>query len=358
VYWNRQRGTVVPVDQWIGLRQKYSPGVRELSCREAAGSSFRRAREDLERVGQLCVSAETLRGIVEAEGQEAQRQQRTGALGPDWTAQDCRGGPDGHRCVITGADGVKVPLVTEAEKAKRRQRRRKGVPHRPRLRRGSDQRYKEFKIVTFYDPSSAHQYAVGTSGNHQAAGRLMRREGRKLRLDQADQAYSVSDGADWIYRQYRVQLPMLQANVLDYYHLREHVTLASQAVFGPGTSAAQGWREQICGMILEEGPTEVLASLAVLRKSLRAPGKRKALSELMGYISRRLEMLQYPQFRAAGYEIGSGPTEAFCKTLTSRLKGPGMRWDKHNAEALIALASVRSSHLWQDYWAIQRKAVA
>ncbi len=66
-------------------------------------------------------------------------------------------------------------------------------------------------------------------------------------------------------------------------------------------------------------------------------------------------MLQYPQFRAAGYEIGSGPTEAFCKTLTSRLKGQGMRWDKPNAEAVMALAAVRSSDLWRSYWDKQRQ---
>jgi hypothetical protein len=70
------------------------------------------------------------------------------------------------------------------------------------------------------------------------------------------------------------------------------------------------------------------------------------------------EMIQYPEFRAAGYEIGSGPTEAFCKTLTQRLKGPGMRWDKPNAEALMALASVRASHLWHSYWDKQRKIPA
>jgi len=299
--------------------------------------------------------------IVELEGQEALRQQRSGALGPDWTVADCLLQPDGRSCVITGADGVKVPLVTEQEKAKRRKHRRglgKGHRHRYRIRGGSDQKYKEFKILTFYDPSHRFQYAVGTSGNHEVLGRLMRREGKKLRLDQADIAYSVSDGADWIVRQYRDKLPMLKVNILDYYHLREHVIKASQAVFGLDSPDANSWREQIIGIILEQGSVEALERITSLRKAQRAAGKRKALEDLIGYIGQRLDMLDYPRFLQANYEIGSGPTESFCKTLTSRLKGPGMRWDKVHAEALMALASVRSSGIWQSYWDAQRKSVA
>ena len=34
-------------------------------------------------------------------------------------------------------------------------------------------------------------------------------------------------------------------------------------------------------------------------------------------------MIQYPEFIAKGWQIGSGPTEATCKTLTARL-GSGM----------------------------------
>ena len=127
-------------------------GPREVS--NASGSSFRRACEDLARVGQIHVTHETMRMIVEAEGRQALQQQRTGTLGPGWNVADCTPRRDGRSCVITGADGVKAPLVTEQEKAKRRKRRRgtrRRQASRTRIRRGSDERYKEFKILTFYD---------------------------------------------------------------------------------------------------------------------------------------------------------------------------------------------------------------
>jgi hypothetical protein len=362
VYWNRQKGSVTPVDQWLGMSQsRYSVGVRQLCCREAADSDFRTAAENLAYVGQLHISHETVRGLVEGEGQQVLKQQRSGTLGPDWTAEDCRSGPNEPTCMITGADGVKVPLVTEAEKKKRRKgraRRRQGQPKRRPMHRGSDLPYKEFKIVAFYDPSKQHQYAIGTSGNHQTLGRLMRQHAGQLQLDHADLAYSVSDGAEWIRRQYRLQLPMLKANILDYYHLRENVTKAGHRVYGQGSLQSQQWREQICGHFLEKGPEPALEQIQALRKTFRAADKRKALEQLIQFIDVRKEMTQYPQFQAAGCEIGSGPTEAFCKTLTGRLKGQGMRWDKPNAEAMMGLASVRSSHLWQRYWDIRRKVPA
>ncbi len=365
VYWRKDRGPLVPADALLGIASsRYSPGVRELTCREAMSSSFQQAAEDLSRVGQVEISAEMVRRIVETEGRRVIQVQKDRQLDPGWTATDCRERPASPSHVITGADGVKVPLITEGEMQKRRVHRKKGRKGssskccRGRKRKGSDQAYKEFKLVAFYDRSHDHHYAVCTSGDHQVLGRLMRREAGRLRLDQAQVSYSVSDGAEWIRKQYQSQLPMLSANVLDYYHLREHVILAAKRVFGEGSPDARRWRKEMCGCVFEKGPVELLGRIRELRQSLRSPVKRQALTQLEKYIAPRLEMLNYPEFRARGYEIGSGPTESLCKTLTSRLKGSGMRWDKPNAEGMMALAAVRQSHLWQAYWNLQKASAA
>lgn len=365
VYWRKDRGPWVPADALLGIgSSRYSPGVRELTCREAMSGSFQQAAEDLKRVGQVAISAERVRWIVEEEGRRVLRVQKDRQLPPGWTAADCREKPDSPSCVITGADGVKVPLITESEKQKRRANKKQGRKtssskrRRGRKRKGSDQAYKEFKLVAFYDPSHARHYVVGTSGDHRVLGGLMRREAGRLRLDQANVSYSVSDGAEWIRKQYQSQLPMLSANVLDYYHLREHLILAARSVFGEGSPEGCTWRKAMSGCVLEKGPVELLGRIRELRQSLRPPSKRQALAQLENYIAPRTEMLNYPAFRAKGYEIGSGPTESFCKTLTSRLKGSGMRWDKPNAEAMMALAAVRQSRLWQAYWNLQKASAA
>jgi len=39
-----------------------------------------------------------------------------------------------------------------------------------------------------------------------------------------------------------------------------------------------------------------------------------------------------------------------CKTTTNRIKGQGRRWDRENAEAMMALAALDDSKMWQQYW--------
>jgi hypothetical protein len=208
----------------------------------------------------------------------------------------------------------------------------------------------------FYDLEKSHKYAVGTSGNHEVLGRQMRREAIKLQIGRAQRKYSVTDGAEWIAKQYRVQLPMLDENILDYYHLRDHVIGASHVLYGEGTAKAEAWRKEMMETVWNQGSLVMLDRLSnYLRRHRRGP-KREALESLREYVGKRVNMTDYPSFRQAGYDCGSGPTESFCGTLTARLKARGMRWDKDNAEAIMALGSLYYSNLWQNYWTQERAA--
>jgi hypothetical protein len=330
-----------------------------MACRLSLNEAFVPGSELLARTAQVTISSSAMQDMVQREGRRAEAAIRQGQYGPNWTALDCT-----DQTVVTGADGVMVPMVTERQKRKRRAaeaKRRKAQgrkstakPWRPRI--GSDGPYKEFKIVSFYDPDKAHMYAVGTSGDCASLGRRMRHEAVKLKIDQARHKYSVTDGAEWIARQYSRQLPMLEENILDYYHLREHVTLAGQALYGEGTAAARAWREEMMGYVWNQGSLVMLDHLAnYLRRHPRGP-KHEALKNLRDYVAKRVNMTDYPSYRQIGYDCGSGPTESFCGTLTKRLKGRGMHWDKDNAESMMALGSLYYSNLWKNYWQIQRAA--
>jgi len=360
IYWNRERGSVAPLDELLGIvSERYSAGVREMGCLVSLHAAFVPASVNLARMAQLTISHSALRELVEREGGRAERAIRQGHFGPGWTSQECT-----HQTVATGADGVMVPMVTEEQKQKRRvtearKRKREGrkstaQPGRPKS--GGDGSYKEFKIVSFYDKDKAHLYAVGTSGDHEALGRLMRREATQLRLDLARHKYSVTDGAEWIARQYAKQLPMLDQNILDYYPLRDHVIAAAHVLYGEGTRQARAWREEMMGSVWNQGSLVMLDRLANYRRRHRGGAKGEALKALREYVAKRVNMTDYPSYRQIGYDCGSGPTESFCGTLTKRLKGRGMHWDKDNADSMMALGSLYYSNLWQSYWTKQRAA--
>jgi len=296
---------------------------------------------------------------VARQGRRAYEDIQAGRYGPDWTSLDCT-----ERTLITGADGVMVPLVTEEQKKKRRtteakKRRKQGrssTAKAGRPRQGSDGPYKEFKQVSYYDTDKTHSYAVGTSGNCAALGRLMRREACKLKIDQAAHTYSVTDGATWILRQYQKQLPMVKTNILDYYHLREHVKLTAWTLYGEGSAKAKAWQTDLMEQVWEHGPQAMLEKLGHYLSHYRSGPKAQALRSLRDYVAPRATMTNYPAYRTLGYDCGSGPTESFCGTLTARLKGRGMHWDKDNAESMMALSSLYYSNLWHHYWHHQRSA--
>jgi len=360
VFWSVQFGTAVPLDILLGITtSKFSPGVREMCCRESLNCAFVPAGKNLKRTAQLDISSFAIRTLVESQGRCVLSQQATGQVRPDFTADDCV-----DKTVIAGVDGVMVPLVTEGqkgkrretEKRKRREQGRKSTARQGRPRRGSDGPYKEFKVVAFYSKDKKHQYAIGTSGNHEKLGRLMRREAARIKLTRAEVKYSVTDGATWILNQCNLQLPMLDDNLLDYYHMQDYVTETSHKLFGEGTAAAVAWREKIVGVVWNQGSLVMLDRLGELLKRLRSPAKREALKALRKYIGSRVDMTDYPTFRKLGYDCGSGPTESVCGRLTQRLKGSGMRWEKSNAEGMMALASIYYSGQWDGYWKQLRKA--
>ena len=359
-WWSAEEGRNDTIDRFIGIAaSKVSIGVRRMCCRAAVSQQgFAKSSEHLKDLSQLSISYERLRQIVEAEGQLVLEVQRKRLLAAEFSAQDCKTSHKGPKRLYVGTDGVMVPMVTETEKSKRRKARapkRTGVRRR-RMHKGSDNAYKEFKIATFYNESNEHRQVIATSGNHEVLGRLLRREAKHLKLTDADQKIAVADGAEWIRKQLESKLPMLDSQILDFYHMSEHVWAAANICFNQGSDKAKEFASEILHIAKHDGPTVLLSRLMDELKKYRSKAKRKSLKGLIRYIAHRFEMCDYPKFIEQGWQIGSGPTEAMCKVLTYRLKGAGMRWDRPGADAMMALIALEQSNTWKSYWDLRKRA--
>ena len=357
-----QTGSIAPADEVLDHSgATITPGVLELACREnLSATSFAKAAANLARTAQLTLSDEQLRNEVEAAGLRVMEAQETGRIDTAWKAENCLlpGEKEGKTTrVYTGCDGVMVPVITEAEKLKRRatikvKRRRCGKRCKPLPPRkhGADQAWKEFKVVYFYSEDMCHQHMAFTHRNHEAAGKLMRREADRLRFRQATQRVAVVDGATWIREQMQLHLAELDGLGLDFYHLSENVHRARREVFGEDAPEGRAWADELMHVFKHEGYGAAWERLIQWRAELARSRKRQAADRLLNYVSTRKEMIRYPAFRTKGWQIGSGPTESQCKLCTKRLKGHGRRWDRPNATAIAALDTLERSGQWQKVW--------
>lgn len=143
----------------------------------------------------------------------------------------------------------------------------------------------------------------------------------------------VSDGSHWI--KGIAEMHFCEAvQILDWYHLAEHISLCGNEVLGEGTQGSQEWAGQM-RELLDGGKVEATMN-KVEELPGRSPSRRQAKRELITYLTNNRDRVDYPRYRQLGLPIGSGEVEADCKTIVQgRCKQSGMRWSKPGAESRV-----------------------
>jgi hypothetical protein len=174
---------------------------------------------------------------------------------------------------------------------------------------------------------------------------------RSVGYQEAAQKAFVADGAHWLWRLAGDYFPKA-TQVLDWYHLAEHVHKASKAVFGEGSAGAAEWARRRKVELWEGKITETQAAVQAELSRVRSPAKREALQELETYLENNQTRVDYPSYRAAGLPVSSGQVEAQCKSLVgARCKQAGMRdWTYHGAEAVVRLRAALQDGSYDRLW--------
>ena len=362
-FWSNGQGGICPADEPVGIKQgRTSPGARQILCRLGLVQDFGQAAEDARRIGNVPLCKEKLRQLVEGEAAAITRGRNNGTIQAAWSSADAKVRTDTGIVtrVYAGVDGVMAPILTAAEKEKRRgnqvirrqQRSATGVGNTkelPATRPGADEGFKEMKIGLFYDQAKEHRHVFVTENNHETFGTLLKEHAEQVAFEQADQSISLTDGAKWIANQICLSLLLIKAMLLDFYHLSQHVHEAAKCCLGETPQAGE-WVAARLKEMKEMGVTPMLIAIDALEKKMRSKAKRQSLRKLRDYMVSRMQMLDYRGALAKGWDIGSGPTEAMCKNLTLRLKRPGMKWDRDHAGAMMNLIGLYESGQAQAYW--------
>lgn len=139
--------------------------------------------------------------------------------------------------------------------------------------------------------------------------------------------------------------------IFDYYHASQRLTTMAEALFGDDTRAVATWTTKMRKVLKQShGVFRVLHSAVALRTRRTLPAcRRKDYQRAYNYLRDRTPCLRYHEYRRLGLPIGSGVTEAACKTLfTQRLKLSGMRWSAQGAQMILNLRAIRLSGIWKE----------
>ena len=180
----------------------------------------------------------------------------------------------------------------------------------------------------------------------------MRTPAGHVGMDRADRWIGLSDGGIGLEDRLRQNFPRVELVILDFFHPAEKLTGLAWLLHPQDEAQAEAQARQWRGLLKDEGGA-VLAAVLLEWEWPRRPGLREAAAELIGYLERHAHRMEYPEYLAHGWCIGSGAVESACKTVVGqRLKLAGMRWGEDGAHAMCHLRALYRSEKgqWEAFW--------
>lgn len=136
--------------------------------------------------------------------------------------------------------------------------------------------------------------------------------------------------------------------IVDFYHACQYIQKLSETIFGAGTEA-QRWAKQMRQVLQTkvDGAARVLQSASALRRQRGLCAPAQAFNQAYSYIKKRTQWMRYQAYKRQHLPLGSGITEAACKTVfTQRLKRSGMSWTSEGGQVILDLRVIGLSRVW------------
>ena len=314
-----------PLDAALGLeRDRLSPGVRRLTGQLGALLPFAEAGRTLADTARIVLSPSTVRTVTEAIG--ARREQAMAAtIAAAWERGMLPATSTPPERLYVGLDGIRI-LGTD------------GVGH-------------EVKVgvvvpVRETAPGPRRERASYVAGLEPAAvfGCRIALEAHRRGVEGAGSVAVLGDGAAWIWVLAAEHFPTA-VQIVDWFHASERIWALGRALCGEGTEQTAAWVEPQLAR-LAQGHA---ATLAAEWQTLPCRGEAAVVRDAqVTYFTNQAPRMAYDQYRAAGWDIGSGMVESACKqVIAAREKGAGMRWSEAGAQTVAAVRVL----LLNDQWA-------
>ena len=211
--------------------------------------------------------------------------------------------------------------------------------------------------VSLYDAEGQRQHTIyiGATPEYGKAIFLERLEREiqrtKARYPQATYI-GIADGAasNWQFLNRHTS-----EQVLDFYHATSYLGAVAVALHPQDLTLQKQWLDISCHALKHDSgaATELYQQMLHLSVSQEHPKAiQDNLAAAVTYFHNHLHQMNYAFYGEKHYPIGSGVTEAACKTvIKQRLCCSGMRWKETGAAVVLSLRTlVLTATRWSQFW--------
>jgi hypothetical protein len=315
-----QKG-IYPLDQQLGLRPgQMSAELESLSGMTGAQLSFGQGSHLFETLTLISLSDHSLAKATQAIGSEVQAQEKewvTQSQDEAWLqAQDRLA--DRPQRLYGALDAAKVHIRGEEEDPWRDLKVGAWFTTTAKPPQKPDEDWKiEADDISYYcDMLAAKEF-----------GHLVWATGCQRQAQLAQELIFLGDGAEWIWNLVEEHYPEA-IQIVDWFHATEYIAPVAKAAFRD-EDKQQAWIKRVRTDLWDGELEAVINACDRFTEHHRASqAARKAVT----YFTNNRDRMDYPTYRANGYQIGSGTIESGCKQIvTQRLKVAGAIWDLDNA---------------------------
>jgi hypothetical protein len=162
----------------------------------------------------------------------------------------------------------------------------------------------------------------------------------------------VADGAEdnWTFlRRYTSD------ECVDFYHVTTYLPWVAKVAHPRSPEARQAWIEDCCHKLKhEKGSAQtLLAEMQGMDVSGLSETTQEEFHKALTYFTNHHEQMKYAQRLEAKLPIGSGVTEAACKTIIKmRMCRGGAKWKEAGAAGVLSLRTlIYTEGRWEQFWA-------
>lgn len=331
------RKGMYPLDQKLGLRPgQMSAELENLSGMVGAQLPFGQGSELFEALTLISLSDHSVAKATQAIGREVQAQEK------EWQAQskdevwlqDQDRLAEGPKRLYGSLDAAKVHIRGEEEDPWRDLKVGAWFTTTTKPPQEPEEDWKiEAEDISYYcDILEAKKF-----------GNLLWATGCQRQAHLAEELIFLGDGADWIWKLVQEHYPEA-IQIVDWFHATEYIAPVANLAFSD-KDKRRDWADQVRRDLWEGKLDAIIEAFDRFTKHERAgEAARKAVT----YFTNNQHRMDYPSYRAQGYQIGSGTIESGCKQIVSqRLKVAGAIWELDNAIKTAKARAALLSGQWE-----------